>query len=123
MPVTVKSEIEDNSGIQVEMAVVNSQYVSSSVCQHHSVHQVPVIVMPNVIAGPVTIPQSNVSEDNSLVIRENERSSNLFYCICQPNRPGEDIFVFRNVNSTVKVFHKSCIIHKRVRFGPKWLCK
>lgn len=60
-----KSVIEDNSVIQVEMAVVNSQNVSSPVCQHHSVHQVPVIVMPNVIADPVTIPQSNVSEDNS----------------------------------------------------------
>ena len=80
--------------------------------------------MPNVIAGPVTtIPQSNVSEDNGLVNRENQRSSDSFYCICQQNRPGEDIVVCRNVNCIVKVFHKSCIVPKRVRFGQKWLCK
>lgn len=119
----LKSVIEDNSVIQVEMAVVHSQNVSSPVSQHHSVHHVPVIVMPNVISGPVTIPQSNLLEDNRLVNRENERSSNSFYCICQQNRPGEDIVVCRNVNCIVKVFHKSCIVPKRVRFGQKWLCK
>jgi hypothetical protein len=87
-------------------------------------HHFPVFEMSNVIAGRVTtISQSNVSEDNGLVNRENQRSSDSFYCICQQNRPGEDIVVCRNVNCIVKVFHKSCIVPKRVRFGQKWLCK
>jgi hypothetical protein len=63
----LKSVIEDDSVTQVEMAVVHLENVSSPVSQHHFVHHGPV-VMPNVIAASVTIPQSNVSESNRSLV-------------------------------------------------------
>ena len=48
--------------------------------------------------------------------------SNDFLCICQPRKHGEETVTCANVNCIVKVFHKCCVVPKRVRWN-NWHCK
>lgn len=84
--------------------------------------QVPIVeTIRDVISTPIqvpVIPCEQMTQEPTL-----EHNSNSFYCYCNQYKESEATVVCNNINCIIKIFHKSCIIQKRVRFSPKWQCK